>query len=159
MNRQPDPQRVPCVGGIVLDGTGRLLMVRRGHEPDRGRWSLPGGRVEPGESDEEATVREVREETGLDVEVLGDPVGGVELPLSGDRVAVVVDFRCRPLPGTDPTDLRAGDDADDAGWFTDDQVRDLDCSPGLVDQLVIWGILPLKPPKPDDSVPPVTQAP
>lgn len=159
MGHRQDPQRVPCVGGIVLDAAGRLLMVRRGHEPDLGRWSLPGGRVEPGETDEQATVREVREETGLDVEVVGEPVGEVELPLGGGRVAVVVDFRCRPRPGTDPSDLRAGDDADDARWCTDAQLRALDCSPGLVDQLASWGILPLKTPESDGLVPPVPQAP
>jgi ADP-ribose pyrophosphatase YjhB (NUDIX family) len=57
--------RVDCVGGIVVDERGRLLLVRRGTEPGRGLWSVPGGRVEPGESDAEATAREVLEETGL----------------------------------------------------------------------------------------------
>ena len=56
-----------CVGGIVHDVAGRLLVIRRGHEPGRGLWSLPGGRVEPGETDAQAVVREMREETGLDV--------------------------------------------------------------------------------------------
>src|SRR2546430_16924216 len=59
--------RVPCAGAVVKDQAGRLLLVRRGREPGRGRWSLPGGRVEPGETAAEAAVREVREETGLDV--------------------------------------------------------------------------------------------
>ena len=48
--------RIPCVGAIVRDGAGRLLLIRRGHDPEAGFWSLPGGRIEPGESDFAATV-------------------------------------------------------------------------------------------------------
>src|SRR5262245_49581335 len=54
--------RVPCAGAVVLDSAGRLLLVRRAREPGRGRWSLPGGRVEAGETAAAAAVREVREE-------------------------------------------------------------------------------------------------
>ena len=56
------------MGAIITDDAGRLLLIQRGHEPEEGRWSLPGGRVRPGESDPEAVAREVREETGLRVE-------------------------------------------------------------------------------------------
>ena len=67
------PVRVPCVGAVVVHD-GQLLLVRRGQEPGKGLWSVPGGRVEAGESLAEACVREVREETGLDV-VAGEVVG------------------------------------------------------------------------------------
>ena len=60
--------RIPCVGAIIRDPAGRLLLIKRGHDPEAGRWSLPGGRVEPGESDAQALVREMREETGLIVQ-------------------------------------------------------------------------------------------
>src|SRR3954454_8406121 len=70
---------VPCVGAVVHDGDGRLLLIRRGHAPHEGLWSLPGGRVEPGESAEAAVVREVLEETGLRVRA-GAPVGRVRIP-------------------------------------------------------------------------------
>ena len=56
---------VPCVGALAYDAEGRLLLIRRRNEPGRGLWSVPGGRVEPGESDAEAVVREMAEETGL----------------------------------------------------------------------------------------------
>ncbi|MCX8157829.1 MAG: NUDIX domain-containing protein [Verrucomicrobiae bacterium] len=58
------------VGGLVLDGQGRLLLLRRAHDPGKGRLGLPGGFVNPGESAEEALVRETREETGLAIEAL-----------------------------------------------------------------------------------------
>ena len=59
-----------CVGAIVHDRVGRLLLIQRGREPGRGLWSLPGGRVEPGESEHEAIEREMAEETGLRVRVV-----------------------------------------------------------------------------------------
>ena len=69
--------RIPCVGALIYDAAGRLLLVQRGREPARGSWSIPGGKVEPGESPHAAVVREVWEETGLDVEPLA-LVGTVE---------------------------------------------------------------------------------
>ena len=141
MGRDLAPGHIACVGGIVLDDDGRLLMIQRGTEPDRGRWSLPGGRVELGETDEEAAVREVREETGLDVEVIGAAIGGVDLSLPLGGVAAVVDFLCRPAADADLDAVRAGDDAADIGWFTPAEVRLLDCSSGLVDTLDDWGFL------------------
>jgi 8-oxo-dGTP diphosphatase len=136
--------RIDCVGGIVVDEQSgecaRLLLVLRGREPSKGCWSVPGGRVEPGESDEAATAREVLEETGLVVEV-GRLVGTVErdAPVSG--VYVIRDYLCRAVPGADLAAVRAGDDADDARWFTPAEIADLSCSPGLVEALTAWGVL------------------
>ena len=58
-------EAIPCVGAVVFDDSGRLLLIRRANPPAQGTWSLPGGRVEPGESSEDAVVRELHEETGL----------------------------------------------------------------------------------------------
>src|SRR3954469_11079883 len=74
-----ETQRVVCAGAVVRDAAGRLLLVRRGREPSIGLWSLPGGRVEPGETAEQAAAREVLEETGLDVKV-GSLLKMVDLP-------------------------------------------------------------------------------
>ena len=80
-------RRIPCVGAVVKDETGRLLLIKRGHEPGVGLWSIPGGRIEPGESDVAALVREVREETGLDV-VAGRLLGVVQRPGLAGAVAL-----------------------------------------------------------------------
>jgi 8-oxo-dGTP diphosphatase len=53
--------RIPCVGAIIKDQSGRLLLIRRRNEPGAGLWSVPGGRIEPGETDQQAVVREVLE--------------------------------------------------------------------------------------------------
>jgi ADP-ribose pyrophosphatase YjhB (NUDIX family) len=120
------------VGALVYDGTGRILLVQRRHDPDRGRWSVPGGRVEPGESDAEALVREMHEETGLTV-VPGDLVGSVRR-----GPFVICDYRCAVAEGR----LRAGDDALDARWCDAAAMAALPLVEGLVETLTTWGALP-----------------
>lgn len=129
---------VACVGALVHDAAGRLLLVQRGSDPHRGRWTLPGGRIEPDETPEQAVVRELREETGLDVRV-GRVVGRVLIP-SGDRHFDVVDFACTPLdPAAQPV---AGDDAADARFVDAAALHQLPCTPRLIDVLREWGQLP-----------------
>jgi ADP-ribose pyrophosphatase YjhB (NUDIX family) len=127
-----------AVGAIVLDGNGRILLVQRGHAPSMGLWSIPGGRVEAGESAEQAVVRELLEETGLRG-VLGREVGTVTLDAGDGGVYLVRDFIMRVDHGAMPD---AADDAADAAWFTFDEVRSLETSPELVDTLIDWGIIP-----------------
>ena len=124
----------------MVDSAGRILLVRRGQEPALGCWSVPGGRVEAGEDDPTATAREVLEETGLAVTV-ADLVGTVERDAPDGSVYAISDYRCTPAAGVDAALVVAGDDADDVGWFTPEQVRELDCAPGLVDALEEWGVL------------------
>ncbi len=99
-------------GAVVQDDDGRLLVVRRGREPAAGRWTLPGGRVEAGERAADTVVRELREETGLDVEVTG--FLGFSEVFDGDGHRVILDFRAAVLGG----EARAGDDADAVAWVT-----------------------------------------
>jgi 8-oxo-dGTP diphosphatase len=129
---------VPCVGAVVHDAAGRLLLIQRGHAPHVGSWSLPGGRVEAGESIEQAVVREVREETGLDVRA-GAPVGRVRIP-AGQVVYDVIDVGCTLLrPEQDPV---AGDDAAAVLFADAATLERLPCTPGLVEILRGWGVLP-----------------
>ena len=129
--------RVPCVGAVVQAEDGRLLLVRRGRPPARGRWSLPGGHVEPGESEEQAVVREVAEETGLVVTV-GTLVGRVEREGPGGSVYDIADYACSVGGGT----LRPGDDAADVQWVDAASLRRLPTSDGLVEALTAWSVLP-----------------
>jgi ADP-ribose pyrophosphatase YjhB (NUDIX family) len=134
------PDAVECVGGIVHDAQGRLLLILRGTEPSRGCWSVPGGRIEAGESDAEATAREVWEETGLRVRV-GALAGSVERPTPSGGRFVIRDYVCTLAPGVDPASARAGDDADAVGWFSPEEAGSLTCTPGLLDALHAWGVL------------------
>lgn len=132
--------RVPCVGAVVQDGAGRLLLVQRANSPGAGTWTLPGGRVEPGEDDAAAVVREVAEETGLRVDVV-TLVGTVERAAGADSVYVINDYACSLTGGT----LAPGDDAADAGWFTPVEIRALPTAPLLIETLEEWGLLPVPP--------------
>jgi 8-oxo-dGTP diphosphatase len=128
--------RIPCAGAIVRDGAGRLLLIKRGHDPEAGRWSLPGGRIEPGETDAQALVREMREETGLTV-VPGPLLGAVERPGPGGSILDIRDYAATVTGGT----LAAGDDAADARWVTTTDVPRLPLTSGLADALASWGVL------------------
>jgi 8-oxo-dGTP diphosphatase len=136
----PDVPLIPCVGGVVHDERGRLLVVRRGHEPGRGRWSVPGGRMEQGESDEVAVLREVAEETGLEAEVLRH-VGSVRRPAPGGGTFEIRDYLLRPRQVPVPAPV-PGDDADEARWVTRAELESLPLVEGLLDALTDWAVLP-----------------
>jgi ADP-ribose pyrophosphatase YjhB (NUDIX family) len=140
MGTVTDETLIPCVGGVVHDQRGRLLVVRRGHEPGRARWSVPGGRVEPGESDEVAVLREIAEETGVDT-VLVRQVGSVRRPAPGGGTFEIRDYLLRPrqVPASAPV---PGDDADDARWVTRAELESLPLVDGLLDALAAWSVLP-----------------
>ena len=128
---------VPCAGAIVHDEAGRLLLIRRGREPGRGLWSLPGGRCEPGEDAAAAAVRETYEETGLEV-AAGRLVGRVERSGPGGVTYVIDDLACTVTGGT----LRAGDDAAETRWVGPAELAALPVTDGLLDALSGWGVLP-----------------
>jgi ADP-ribose pyrophosphatase YjhB (NUDIX family) len=127
---------VPCVGAVVKDSRGQLLLIKRGHEPGAGLWSLPGGRIEPGETDAEALVREMLEETGLTV-VPGRLVGQVRRPGIAGDVIDIRDYAATVTGGA----LRAGDDAADARWVATEELGDLAVTDGLLAALTDWGVL------------------
>lgn len=144
MNAGPEssaqPTRVPCVGAVIRDAAGRILLIKRGHEPGMGLWSVPGGRVEPGETDEQAVVREVREETGLEV-ACGPLLGAIERPGTAGTILQISDYRAVVTGG----ELVPGDDAADARWLTLQEAAELDdagkFTGGLLTILRSWGAL------------------
>jgi 8-oxo-dGTP diphosphatase len=125
-----------CAGAIAVHD-GDLLLIRRGHGPGAGEWSVPGGRVEHGELLAEAVVREVREETGLEC-VCGPLIGWVERVGDGSAHHVILDFEVTVLDDTVP---QAGDDAAEARWVPLAEVTDLRLVDGLVEFLHEHGII------------------
>ncbi len=104
----PTSRPVLCAGGVLVDLTAdepQVLLIQRGNPPNAGSWTLPGGRVELGERIAAAVARELREETGLEVEV-GPLLELVEI-IEGPHHFVIADHACRRTGG----ELRAGDDA------------------------------------------------
>lgn len=114
---------VPAVGVVCLRGD-EVLLIRRGRPPRIGEWSLPGGRIEPGERAVDAALRELQEETGIEAEIVGlvDVVDGL-FPDAGVHY-VLIDYVARWLSG-EPV---AGDDAADARFM----------SPAEAEALVAW---------------------
>jgi 8-oxo-dGTP diphosphatase len=137
----PSPRPTVAVGAVVVSA-GALLLVRRGRSPEAGRWSVPGGRVEGGETLAAALEREVREETGLDVRC-GALVGWAER-ISDAGHFVILDFEAEPgaEPGAEPAPPCAGSDAADAAWIPLDEVGTLALVSGLGAFLVAHGIIP-----------------
>jgi 8-oxo-dGTP diphosphatase len=126
-----------CVGAVVVDDD-RLLLIRRGHGPAAGEWSLPGGRVEGGELLAEAVVRELREETGLEV-VCGDLLGWVER-MGEDHHFVILDF-VATLLGPDNALPVAGDDAAEVAWVPLNDVAEHRLVDGLAEFLHEHGVI------------------
>ena len=123
-----------CVGAVaVRDGS--VLLVRRAHGPAVGQWSVPGGRVEWGETLAEAIVREVAEETGLEA-TCGGFAGWVER-IGEDYHYVIVDFWVT-VGGHDPP--VAGDDAAEARWVPLEELGGLHLTSGLEDFLGSIGV-------------------
>lgn len=102
-----------------------------------GRWSVPGGRIDPGESDHAAVIREVAEETGLQVTV-ARLVGRVQRRAPNGAVFDIHDYLCRTVGGS----LRAGDDADAVRWCDGATLTMLPVVDGLVEALTSWDCLP-----------------
>jgi len=114
------PTPVPAVGVVCLRGDS-VLLIRRGTPPRQGEWSLPGGRIEPGERAVDAALRELGEETGIQAEITGliDVVDGL-FPEAG-RHYVLIDYAARWVSG-EPV---AGDDALEARFVALDEVDSL----------------------------------
>jgi 8-oxo-dGTP diphosphatase len=129
----PDYPRVG-VGAVILHED-KVLLVRRGQSPSFGKWSLPGGLVELGETTTEAIAREILEECGIKIRVV-DVAGVITRVVKddADRVRyhyVLVDYLAYP----DSLDVVAGSDAEEARWFAIEGVANLDTTQGLLDMI------------------------
>jgi len=117
LKREYPTQPIVGVGAVILN-EGKILLVRRGVEPGKGRWSIPGGAVELGEKVRDATIREAKEEVGLDVEITDDrPFDAVDSMTTTEDNRfryhyVLLQFITRPKGGT----LKPGSDALEAKW-------------------------------------------
>ena len=123
-----------CVGAVAIDD-GNLLLVRRGNEPGLGTWSVPGGRMEPGETIQEAVVRELREETGVEGGCTG--LIGVAESIGDNHHHVILDYAVEVLP----SDAIAASDALEARWVPLHEVAEYDLVDGLAEFLHEHGIL------------------
>jgi len=125
VNRRP----LIGVGAVVFNAAGDVLLIRRGKEPQYGRWMVPGGTLEWGETLEEAAVREVREETGIDI-AIETFVEIIEAITPGDSGFhfVIMDYAAHERSGV----LAAGSDALDAAWVSSQAQSDYDLSEELV---------------------------
>jgi mutator protein MutT len=128
----PDAPRVG-VGAVILDGT-RVLLARRGRAPSAGKWSIPGGLVDVGERLEDALLREIEEESGLRVRLLG--LCGVIDRVVREQDAVryhyvIIDYAAEPVGGR----LQAGSDAAEVRWVEVDELDQYDTTEGLADMV------------------------
>lgn len=128
-----------AVSAIIIRNN-KVLLVNRGCEPNKGLWSLPGGSIEPGETVREALAREVLEETCLNVRVGNIATVHDVISRDGDSLLfhyVIISFFAEVLSG----DLTAASDAADARWFSPEEIRHLQTTPGLVERLESAGVM------------------
>jgi 8-oxo-dGTP diphosphatase len=127
-SEHPLPRPTVAVGAFVFDGD-RVLLVERGQPPGEGLWTVPGGRQEPGETLAQAVAREVREETGLVVEI--GPLACVVERIGADHHFVILDYLARCIGGT----LAAASDARAARFVDEAELAVLPLTEGLTDAL------------------------
>ena len=124
MRREYPMQPIVGVGAVIVQGR-KLVLVKRGVEPGKGKWSVPGGAVELGEGVRDTAMREAKEECGLDIELVGDkPMDAIDNMIVGENERlryhyILLQFLARPSGGT----LRAGSDVTEVRWVSLEEVE------------------------------------
>jgi ADP-ribose pyrophosphatase YjhB (NUDIX family) len=129
--------------GILIRNGDEYLLIKRASEPDKGLWSVPGGMVEVGEKVEEAAIREAKEETGLEIEIVKD-LGAVDKIVRDDVGKIkyhfiIIDYLAEPVSG----EMHHHDDALDAKWVHPRDFRKYKMSPTLLDLLRRINLYPI----------------
>ena len=123
MRREYPSQPIVGVSAVIVQD-GKLVLVKRGVEPGKGKWSIPGGAVELGEGVRDTAIREAKEECGLDIELVGDtPMDAIDNMIAGENERlryhyIILDFLARPSGGT----LRPGSDVTEVKWVSLEEV-------------------------------------
>lgn len=132
-----DQTPILAASAVILDEQKRILLVQRANPPDKGCWTLPGGRVDPGETLELAAIREIFEETGLLIRIVRE-LGQLSVPDGKGGVYEIHDFLAQRIEG----EAAAGDDAAAIGWFRNDELSKLPLTPDLLHYLNRYGVFP-----------------
>ncbi|CVI24358.1 ADP-ribose pyrophosphatase (fragment) [Agrobacterium fabacearum CFBP 5771] len=132
-----DQTPILAASGVILDGQKRILLVQRANPPDKGCWTLPGGRVDPGETLELVVIREVFEETGLVIRIVNE-LGKLHVPDGKGGIYEIHDFLGEKISG----EASAGDDAAAIGWFRNDELSKLPLTPDLLHYLNLYRVYP-----------------
>lgn len=132
MRREYPTQPIVGVAAVIVQN-GKLVLVRRGVEPEKGKWSIPGGAVELGETVRDTAIREAKEECGLDIELVGDrPMDALDKMVPGEKGRlqyhyVLLQFLARPKGGT----LKPTSDVTEARWVPLEEVETYDLTNSL----------------------------
>ncbi|MGR9363649.1 NUDIX hydrolase (plasmid) [Rhizobium leguminosarum] len=132
----PQQQPILAASAVIQDSTGRFLLVQRANPPEQGHWTLPGGRVDPGETLAEAAIREVYEETSVTIRVVRE-LGQLTVPDGKGGLYEIHDFLAELVSG----EAIAGDDAADVGWFSPDELETMTLTTDLLEYLARYGCI------------------
>ena len=127
MRREYPTQPIVGVAAVIVQD-GKVVLVKRGVEPGKGKWSIPGGGVELGERVRDTAVREAKEECGLEIELVGEtPMDAIDNIIAGENERlryhyVILDFLARPRGGT----LTPGGDVTEVRWVSLEEVEEYD---------------------------------
>jgi len=127
LRREYPTQPIVGVAAVIIHD-GKLVLVKRGIEPGKGKWSIPGGAVELGERVRDTAIREAKEECGLDIELVGDtPMDAMDSMIMGEKARlqyhyILLQFLARPKGGT----LRPASDVTDVRWVPVEEVEKYD---------------------------------